>query len=433
MAVALFHGYTRNVEKQFENAYANRFMLGDLIIFPYSEQDDKDVREADTGIFDGEKMILSEDDQKIIEKFLDQKKDHVDLTLRFKDVSGMVTNGKANAVFVGYGIEEPQGALMRGPAWEWNSLAGTPIYKTKEAYPLVVGKGLAALLDCKAIGIDLESIPLRPYMKSNAALECVRPQVQMTTMTTTGQVNAIDADIVGVMDGGIPTLDRAWVTMPLPMAYMLMDNKDLSMYAVQLKNGGQSHVQGFINSFEQYLKDVNYQNNSWPKAQSPKDHLLKAQSWKDHRYGIIYVKAMNILEIFRSFVLIVVIAIGTMTVINTLIKSVSERTREIGTLRSLGFLQREIMYMFAFEGFFLAIIANVIGMILTLVVIFIVNNAGLSYDPGFIASRTPLSISFVPWTYVACAIGLCLIATLAAFYPASKAAKTNIPEALSHV
>ncbi len=418
IAVGVFHGYIMHVEGQFSEGYGRRFMLGDLMVFAESKKGEGSQDGIDFSFFDAaEKKFLTKNDQKIIEDFMAIHKGEIEQSVRFLDIAGMITNGKSNTIFAGYGIDEPQASRMRSASWEWNTLSGVPLFLSKDPAPAVVGKGMAALLDCKAVGVDLDTIPLVPYMKPTGTLECLRQQVQMTTMTASGQVNAIDVNIVGVMDGGIPALDRAWVTLPLPLAQMLTSTDELSMFTIKLNDGVS------ITKFAEELMTFARQKGS----------KIEAQSWKDHRYGVVYVKAMKILGIFRSFVLIIVIAIGCMTVINTLIKSVSERTREIGTLRSLGFLQREIMFMFAFEGFFLAVIANIVGFVSTISIMLLVNFFKITYDPGFISSRVPLNIDPVPLTYLMSAVGLCVIASFAALYPASKAAKTNIPEALSHV
>ncbi len=51
---------------------------------------------------------------------------------------------------------------------------------------------------------------------------------------------------------------------------------------------------------------------------------------------------------------------------NTMYAIVASRTREIGTLRALGFSRRSILYSFVMESVFLATLAGVIGCLLAL-------------------------------------------------------------------
>ena len=49
---------------------------------------------------------------------------------------------------------------------------------------------------------------------------------------------------------------------------------------------------------------------------------------------------------------------------NTMYAIVSARTREIGTLRALGFSRRAILFSFVLESVFLALVAGIVGCLL---------------------------------------------------------------------
>ena len=73
-----------------------------------------------------------------------------------------------------------------------------------------------------------------------------------------------------------------------------------------------------------------------------------------------------LLDLLSAIFGTIVIGICVMSVANTMMKSVTERVREIGTLRSLGFLRAHIVYMFALEGMFISVLACAIGLTLTI-------------------------------------------------------------------
>ena len=56
--------------------------------------------------------------------------------------------------------------------------------------------------------------------------------------------------------------------------------------------------------------------------------------------------------------------VGVLGVLNTMMMSVSERTREIGTLRAMGWSSRRLMAVIAMEGFIVSITGGFIGMAL---------------------------------------------------------------------
>jgi ABC-type lipoprotein release transport system permease subunit len=74
-------------------------------------------------------------------------------------------------------------------------------------------------------------------------------------------------------------------------------------------------------------------------------------------------KILGILANFVAFIMGIGAVFGAM---NTMYALVSSRTREIGTLRALGFSRRAILFSFVLESVFLALLAGAIGCLLAL-------------------------------------------------------------------
>jgi ABC-type lipoprotein release transport system permease subunit len=62
-----------------------------------------------------------------------------------------------------------------------------------------------------------------------------------------------------------------------------------------------------------------------------------------------------------------------------------------------------------------------------------VNGADISYSAGLTSMPTPLAIGIRPATYLAAAAFLAVVAALASVFPARRAARRRIPDALAHV
>lgn len=88
---------------------------------------------------------------------------------------------------------------------------------------------------------------------------------------------------------------------------------------------------------------------------------------------------MDLLAAFRSFVVVIVIAIAAMSVSMTMMRAVAERTREVGMLRSLGFLRRHVVALFLLEASLLALASCGVGAIAALALIAACNRSGISY------------------------------------------------------
>lgn len=104
-------------------------------------------------------------------------------------------------------------------------------------------------------------------------------------------------------------------------------------------------------------------------------------------------------------------------VMNAMLSSISERSKEIAIRRSLGAKKSDIQLSYIIEGTLLSTIGGVIGIVLSLIFIFIMNVL------GFVASLTILQIII---TFLATAI----FGVLFSIIPAMVAANKNIVEGL---
>jgi putative ABC transport system permease protein len=109
--------------------------------------------------------------------------------------------------------------------------------------------------------------------------------------------------------------------------------------------------------------------------------------------------------------------------INTLVLSVYERTREIGMLRAIGMTRRQVRRMIRQESIITALIGAAVGLPLGILLAALVNRALSEYDVRF----------EVPWvqllflTVVAIVIGI-----LAAIMPARRAARLDPLQAIAY-
>jgi putative ABC transport system permease protein len=114
---------------------------------------------------------------------------------------------------------------------------------------------------------------------------------------------------------------------------------------------------------------------------------------------------------------------------------VAERTVEIGTLRAIGLRRNGIRNLFVCEGMLLGLIGASLGIALSLLISFAINQSGLTWVPPGSMTQVPLTVR-VAGEYklvLTSAIGLMAVATLSAWWPARRAARMNIVDALRHV
>jgi putative ABC transport system permease protein len=134
--------------------------------------------------------------------------------------------------------------------------------------------------------------------------------------------------------------------------------------------------------------------------------------------GLIF-DAMNM---FLGAVGLVTLALGGIGVINIMLVTVSERTREIGLRKALGATNRSILLQFFLEGTLLTLFSGLIGMGFAAGLMAIL---GTQQGPG---GFDPPKI--VPMSAVLAIASLTLAGVIAGLYPARKAAMLQPVEAL---
>ena len=133
-------------------------------------------------------------------------------------------------------------------------------------------------------------------------------------------------------------------------------------------------------------------------------------------------KIFDGMDYFLGVVGVITLALGAIGIINIMLVSVSERTREIGLRKALGATHRNIMTQFFVEGAFLTAFSGGIGLAITTA--FVALLAQLPSPEGFDTPR------IVPASAVIAILSLSLAGIIAGLYPARKAALLPPVEAL---
>lgn len=145
-------------------------------------------------------------------------------------------------------------------------------------------------------------------------------------------------------------------------------------------------------------------------------------------------------ELRRSFLLfdafigvlgLIALVVAGLGIVNTMVMSITERTREIGILKSLGAREEQIRFLFLVESGAIGLIGSLAGIVLGLAVS---RAASAISRQWMIRQQVPTVELFYlpPWVYpAAIAFGI-LLAVLAGLYPAARAAAVDPVEALRH-
>jgi len=131
-----------------------------------------------------------------------------------------------------------------------------------------------------------------------------------------------------------------------------------------------------------------------------------------------------ILNLLLGFLAAISLLVGGIGIMNIMLVSVSERTKEIGLRKSLGASRKDILWQFLIESFVITCLGGLIGIIIgvtiSLISSFVVQQQGL---PNW-----PLSVS---WLAIIVAFLVSMtIGLIFGIYPARKASKLSPIEAM---
>ena len=134
--------------------------------------------------------------------------------------------------------------------------------------------------------------------------------------------------------------------------------------------------------------------------------------------------------------------VAAINIINTMTMAIYERTREIGVMKVLGCELGNIRTMFLLESSTIGFIGGLIGLIISLIASFVLNNLstlgqGLDLSGlmggGYYMGGGDGTISIIPpWLMLAALVFATLVGLVAGILPANKAVKISALEAIRH-
>jgi len=134
----------------------------------------------------------------------------------------------------------------------------------------------------------------------------------------------------------------------------------------------------------------------------------------------LYMQGIPALNVFLNIFIGVAAIISALVILLTMYTTVTERTRQIGIMKSLGMSNHHISWIIAQEALLLSLCGIISGILLTIILRFLLTRV------------TTLEVEISPVVLaIVCVVGL-IGGAIGALYPALRAARLDAVEALSY-
>jgi putative ABC transport system permease protein len=147
-----------------------------------------------------------------------------------------------------------------------------------------------------------------------------------------------------------------------------------------------------------------------------------------HQFEIITLG----LKVLMGFIGTLTLGIGGVGLMNIMLVSVTQRTREIGVQKALGAQRRDILLQFLAEALTITFIGGVLGIILAYTVAFSVGRLTLYSAFAKNAEAGDIRLMIAPGTLIAATLILGAVGLVSGMVPAFRASRLDPIEALRY-
>ena len=300
--------------------------------------------------------------------------------------NGLISLGDSTIPFIGEGVlPDKEIALSESVA----ITAGTAL-SADDSRGIIIGQGLAANL-----GLS------------------VGDTVVLMASTGSGAISGVEGHVRGLFATITKAYDDTALRVPLAMAQQLLRVRGAHSWIILLDDTGNT---------EAVLQSLRREFSGKPLEFVPWTTLADFYN----KTAALFSKQVNVIKI-------VIATIIVLSISNTLMMSVFERTGEIGTSLALGTRRSETLRMFLAEGFLLGLLGSAGGLLFGVLLASLISLIGIPMPAGpgmahgFVAGITITGRQAMEAFAIGFSTTLC-----AGAYPAWRASRSAIVDALRH-
>ncbi|MCC6531311.1 MAG: ABC transporter permease [Burkholderiales bacterium] len=300
--------------------------------------------------------------------------------------NGLISLGDTTVSFLADGVEPDK---EKNLAKQLKIVAGQNLSET-EPKTVILGQGLATSLGAK-----------------------LGDKVVLVANTQKGGVNAVEVTVRGTFSTVTKAYDDVALRLPLKTAQQLLRVQGTHRWVVLLDRT--ESTAAVVAALRQQFDSKKFDIVPWSQLAD------------------FYNKTVTLFSRQVTVMKLIIAAIIVLSISNTMMMSVMERTGDVGTAMALGNSRRDMLSLFLSEGLMLGIAGALLGVILGWAFAAVISFIGIPMPPppgateGFTAK-----IRLTPGLTSQALVLAILTTLIASVYPAWKASRMIIVDALRH-
>ena len=295
--------------------------------------------------------------------------------------NGLVSNGLAQTMFVGRGVDVARELRVCPRVGTTLKPGGTP---------LGAGDDTKILL-----GFELaQSFEVQPGKT-----------VALQTTSPSGRANSMDLTVQGLSTSAFPFENKRVVSVTLPTAQALLG------------------LEGKVTELALAVDDLDQVDEVAAQVRQTLGAEYEVHTWRELQPFLrdIIARQNFMLGAVATILLVIVLT----SIINTMLMSVFERVREIGTLMAVGVRRAQVMSIFLIEAGGIGLLGGLGGALVGRALVAVLNVVGIRFELSGLGAVNVLR-PMVTWAFVGGAVVVALVAAVgAALWPAWRASRMN--------
>ena len=316
--------------------------------------------------------------------------DNVRFVMARVEFMGLISNGDKSAAFLGRGVEPEKETKLAGFALnvDTGKFLGENTANAQES-EVILARGLARSMKAK-----------------------IGDYLTLMTTTSKGALNAMDVKVAGIYGTGIPEYDERALMVDLTTAQQLLNSQKVSKLVVVLTETEKTDE--IASRLEQKLPGV------------------KAKRW--YEMATFYNAVVRLYNAIFGFLGVIIFVIVILSSSNTMMMSIFERTKEIGTQLAVGTSPFRLLLNFLYEGLIIGVLGGLLGVVVAFILSKVINASGIVMPaPPGMSRGYSLIVDSVPSIYIGVFLLIATTTVISTIIPAYKASRLKIVDALGHV